>query len=435
MIMNGYIILKYITHNMSKKYIPIILSIILFIICGIIQNINPTLILNIFVQSLVTFIMYHTIENPDMKLLKEMHDAKEISDNANEEKTLFLYNITQEIRQTTKNIDNDADMIIESDSLDENKNNARNIKGETSKFRMMTNDIFDISAVEASNIKIYNSKYNIKTILKEVINVYNSNCKNKGIDFITNIEHNLPDSLYGDNISLKKALTLILTNSLKYTNKGYIELNVNTIIKNDICRLIITIEDSGTGIKSSEIEKIKVEKGNFREAYKLITLMNGTMMLSSNYGVGTKVKIILDQKMDIDKHQELKEYNQIFDNMKILIVDDNEATFKIIEKMLKGNNIELDTCLNGKECLNKIKTKNKYNLILLDEELSQISGEVLLEKLKEIRNFNIPVILLTKDNNYEYNEEYKNQGFDDYIVRPFKKEELLKKLENYITKI
>lgn len=425
-------ILKNINNLKNKKYIPIYIFLVA-IICGIIIQKNiPGLLIMTYVETLTVVIMYHTIENPDMKILKEMHEAKIISDNANEEKTLFLYNITQEIRETTKNIDNDADMIIESNSLDENKNNARNIKGETSKFRMMTNDIFDISAVEASNIKIYNSKYNIKTILKEVINVYNNNCKNKGIDFRTNIEHNLPDSLYGDNISIKKALTLILTNSLKYTTKGYIELNVNTIIKNDICRLIITIEDSGTGIKSSEIEKIKVEQGNFREAYKLITLMNGTIMLTSNYGAGTKVKIILDQKMDIDKHQELKQYNQLFDNMKILIVDDNETTFKIIEKILKGNNIELDTCLNGKECLNKIKTKNKYNLILLDEELSQISGEALLEKLKEIRNFNIPVILLTKDNSYEYNEEYKNQGFDDYLVRPFKKEELLKKLEKYI---
>ena len=159
--------------------------------------------------------------------------------------------------------------------------------------------------------------------------------------------------------------------------------------------------------------------------------MKGTMILSSNYGIGTKIKIILDQKMNIHVNKEETEYNAIYDNKSILVVDDNESTHKLIEKLLKDSNINIDYSLNGKDTLNKIKSKNKYALILIDEELSQITGAELLIKLKEIRNFNTPVILLTKDNNYEYSEEYLKQGFTSVIIKPLKKDNLLQVIDKF----
>ena len=384
-----------------------------------------------YVEAIITVVMYFTSENPDVKLLKEMHDAKVISDNANEEKTLFLYNMTQEIRETTKNINIEADNILESKDLELDKDSARNIKGETSKFTTMTNDILDVSTIDSSNIKIYNTKYNIKNIIKYLVITYQDICLNKGIEFRSNIEHNIPDMLYGDGIELKKVLTLLLNESIKNTDKGYIELNINTIIKNEIMRLIITIEDSGMGIKANELESVKINNKNISESYKAITLMNGTMILSSNYGIGTKIKIILDQKMNIHVNKEETEYNAIYDNKSILVVDDNESTHKLIEKLLKDSNINIDYSLNGKDTLNKIKSKNKYALILIDEELSQITGAELLIKLKEIRNFNTPVILLTKDNNYEYSEEYLKQGFTSVIIKPLKKDNLLQVIDKF----
>ena len=418
----------------SKKSIPVVLFIFLTIVVVFIQKNNPGLLLITAAETFITVIMYFTIENPDMKLLKEMHDAKEISDNANEEKTLFLYNMTQEIRETTKNIDNEADVIIDSDSIATDKDSARNIKGETAKFRTMTNDILDVSAIDASSIKIYNSVYNVKVLLKSLISNYTEISKNKNIEFRTNIEHNIPEYLYGDSISLKRAINLLLTYSVKNTNKGYVELNLNTIIKNDIVRLIITIEDSSMGIKSDELEKIKVDNKNINEAYKLITLMNGTMVLISNYGIGNKIKIILDQKIDKNETKEEKQYKEIYNNKKILVIDDNESSIKIIEKLLKGSNIVIDSSLNGKDAINKIRTKNRYDLILLDEELTSISGSELLSKLKSIRNFNIPVILLSKDNKYEYNEEYLKAGFTDILIKPLKKDNLLNIIDKYIDK-
>ena len=426
-----YCIIKNIKHIINIKYLPLLFYIIFGTLSIIWQISNPKLLLITPIESLVLFLMYFTIENPDVKLLKEMHDAKVISDNANEEKTMFLYNMTQEIRETTKNINVEADNILESKDLELDKDSARNIKGETSKFTTMTNDILDVSTIDSSNIKIYNTKYNIKTILKEVVSNYKTISMNKGIEFRSNIEHNIPDILYGDSIGLKKVLTLLLKESIKNTDKGYIEFNVNTIIKKDIIRLIITIEDSGIGIKANELESVKINNKNISESYKTITLMNGTMILSSNYGMGTKISIILDQKIEEKVTKELTMYKNTYDNKSILVVDDNESIHKLIEKLLKDNNINIDYSLNGKDTINKIKSKNKYDLILIDEELSQITGAELLIKLKEIRNFNTPVILLTKDNNYEYSEEYLKKGFTSVIIKPLKKDNLLQVIDKF----
>ena len=162
--------------------------------------------------------------------------------------------------------------------------------------------------------------------------------------------------------------------------------------------------------------------------------MNGAMVITSNYGTGNKIKIILDQKIDKSENKEEKKYQEIYNNKKILIIDNSEPSIKIIEKLLKNSNIEIDYSINGKDAYKKIATRNRYDLILLDEELNTITGEEMLENLKKIRNFNIPVILLSKDNKYEYNEEYLNMGFSDILIKPIKKEELLEKIDKNIIK-
>ena len=384
--------------------------------------------------TLISYLMFFTIENPDMKLLEEVHKSKEISDAANEEKTLFLYNMTQEIRKTTEYINANADMILDSDSLDDDKDCAREIKGITSKFNSMTNELFDVSKLDAASIKVYNNKYNVKNILKEIVTVYNKICKEVDLDFRVNIDHDVPEVMYGDSISLKEVLNIILDNSVKYTRDGFIEFNVNTIIKNDVCRLIITIEDNGIGIKSEDINKMKIEDKSLSKANKLVTLMNGAMMISSNYGYGTKVKIILDQKVEFDVNETVAKYEEIYEDIKILMVDDNDSGIKIIDKLIKGSNIKMDFATNGKECINKIKAYDKYNIILLDEQLSQISALELIKKIKGIKNFNIPVLLLTKDNSYEYNDEFKKLGFSDYLLKPIKKDDLINKINEYAKK-
>ena len=427
------LIIKNFKNILNKKYIPVLIFFVVGTASIVIQSIFPQLLLLTYVETFICVIMYFTIENPDMKLLRELHKSKEISDNANEEKTLFIYNLTQDIRSISGAIDDDADYILDSKNWDETYECARNIKFNSAKFTTMTNEILDVSQVDSSNIKTYTNKYNIKNILKQVINVYTDLCKNKELEFRTNIDHDVPELLYGDGIGLKEVLTTILNNSVKYTNKGFVEFSVNTIIKNNICRLIITIEDSGIGIKSEDINEIKVSNTSLAKANKLLTLMNGTMLVSSEYGIGTKIKIILDQKIEKIENTETKKYEEVLNNIKILAVDDSEAGLKIIEKLLKGSKTELTKAMNGKECIDKIKT-GKYDLILLDEELSQITADELIVKTKEIRNFETPVVLLTKDNSYEYNGEYIKNGFTGYILKPLKKEMFIDKINKYIEK-
>jgi len=412
----------------KRKVFPLYVFVISMTLFFGIHYFEQSLFLSSLSITLISYLMFFTIENPDMKLLEEVHKSKEISDAANEEKTLFLYNMTQEIRNTTEDINANADMILDSDSLDDDKDCAREIKGITSKFNSMANELFDVSKLDAANIKVYNNKYNVKNILKEIVTVYNKICREVELDFRVNIDHDVPEILYGDSIGLKDVLTTIMDNSVKYTSKGYIEFDVNTIIKNDICRLIITIEDSGTGIKSEDINKMKIDNKSLSKANKLITLMNGTMIISSNYGFGTKVKIVLDQKIENNLNADVVKYEEIYDDIKMLMVDDSDSGIKIIDKLIKGSNIKMDFATNGKECIDKIKSYDKYDIILLDEQLTQISALELIKKITSIRNFNIPVILLTKDNSYEYNDEYKKLGFSDYLLKPVKKDELLNKI-------
>ena len=430
-----------------KKFVPLYIFILLIIIVAIIQRIYPQATLITIVEFLIVFIMYHTIENPDMKMLDEVHKAKVISDNANEEKTLFLYNMTNEIRGITKDIDKETDNILdETDNkkidVEEINNSARNIKGSTAKFTTMTNEILDISSIDSASVRIYNEKYNIKRLLKEIVGMYKSKAQNKNLDFRVSIASDIPEYLYGDGINLKKVLTIILDNSIKYTNNGYIEFNINTIIKGDIARLIISVEDSGIGMKAEDINKIFTKKqerednhnlnNNLYNAKRLITLMNGTIIPSSSYGSGTTIKIILDQKYDtIDT--DINKYDNIYDKKKVLLIDDSPSSEKLFNKILSGTNIELTSVKLGKEGLEKIRSKEKYDLILLDEELEPQNGHIIMRKLLEIRNFNIKVILLTKDNKYDYDDSYLQEGFTDYIIKSSDKEEILNKMNKYLS--
>ena len=430
-----------------KKFVPLYIFILLIIIVAIIQRIYPQATLITIVEFLIVFIMYHTIENPDMKMLDEVHKAKVISDNANEEKTLFLYNMTNEIRGITKDIDKETDNILdETDNkkidVEEINNSARNIKGSTAKFTTMTNEILDISSIDSASVRIYNEKYNIKRLLKELVGIYKPKAQNKNLDFRVSIASDIPEYLYGDGINLKKVLTIILDNSIKYTNNGYIEFNINTIIKGDIARLIISVEDSGIGMKAEDINKIFTKKqerednhnlnNNLYNAKRLITLMNGTIVPSSSYGSGTTIKIILDQKYDtIDT--DINKYDNIYDKKKVLLIDDSPSSEKLFNKILSETNIELTSVKLGKEGLEKIRNKEKYDLILLDEELEPQNGHIIMRKLLEIRNFNIKVILLTKDNKYDYDDSYLQEGFTDYIIKSSDKEEILNKMNKYLS--
>ena len=431
----------------DKRFFPILIFLIVGGIASYIQYMNPGLLLATPIHAFITFLMYFTIENPDVKMIEEYHKAKEISDNANEDKTMFLYNMTNDIRLITKDINYNTDAAINEMSnkkLDKDLVNdyLRAIKENTARFTTMTNEILDVDSIDSVSIKVYDDKYNIKLLLKKIVTLYSDECSKKGLTFRSDIASDLPEYLYGDNLGLKNVLISILDNSIKYTKEGYIELNVNTIIKNNIARLIITIEDSGVGISPDEMDSIfykrKEEidgsnmKSNLFTARKLITLMGGTIIPSSNYGNGTTMKIVLDQKIVEEANEKYNKYESFYDEKKILLVDDNISTEKIISKLIRDTNIKLDYVSLGKEALDKIRGKEKYDLILLDEVMDPLDGVTVMKKFKDIRNFKTNVILLTRNNEYEYNEEYLKYGFSGYLLKPISKDKLFEIIDKYL---
>ena len=431
----------------DKRFFPILIFLIVGGIASYIQYMNPGLLLATPIHAFITFLMYFTIENPDVKMIEEYHKAKEISDNANEDKTMFLYNMTNDIRLITKDINYNTDAAINemnNKKVDKDLVNdyLRAIKENTARFTTMTNEILDVDSIDSASIKVYDDKYNIKLLLKKIVTLYSDECSKKGLTFRSDIASDLPEYLYGDNLGLKNVLTSILDNSIKYTKEGYIELNVNTIIKNNIARLIITIEDSGVGISPDEMDSIfykrKEEidgsnmKSNLFTARKLITLMGGTIIPSSNYGNGTTMKIVLDQKIVEEANEKYNKYESFYDEKKILLVDDNISTEKIISKLLRDTNIKLDYVSLGKEALDKIRGKEKYDLILLDEVMDPLDGVTVMKKFKDIRNFKTNVILLTRNNEYEYNEEYLKYGFSGYLLKPISKDKLFEIIDKYL---
>ena len=431
----------------DKRFFPILIFLIVGGIASYIQYMNPGLLLATPIHAFITFLMYFTIENPDVKMIEEYHKAKEISDNANEDKTMFLYNMTNDIRLITKDINYNTDAAINEMSnkkVDKDLVNdyLRAIKENTARFTTMTNEILDVDSIDSASIKVYDDKYNIKLLLKKIVTLYSDECSKKSLSFRSDIASDLPEYLYGDNLGLKNVLTSILDNSIKYTKEGYIELNVNTIIKNNIARLIITIEDSGVGISPDEMDSIfykrKEEidgsnmKSNLFTARKLITLMGGTIIPSSNYGNGTTMKIVLDQKIVEEANEKYNKYESFYDEKKILLVDDNISTEKIISKLIRDTNIKLDYVSLGKEALDKIRGKEKYDLILLDEVMDPLDGVTVMKKFKDIRNFKTNVILLTRNNEYEYNEEYLKYGFSGYLLKPISKDKLFEIIDKYL---
>ena len=431
----------------DKRFFPILIFLIVGGIASYIQYMNPGLLLATPIHAFITFLMYFTIENPDVKMIEEYHKAKEISDNANEDKTMFLYNMTNDIRLITKDINYNTDAAINEMSnkkVDKDLVNdyLRAIKENTARFTTMTNEILDVDSIDSASIKVYDDKYNIKLLLKKIVTLYSDECSKKGLTFRSDIASDLPEYLYGDNLGLKNVLTSILDNSIKYTKEGYIELNVNTIIKNNIARLIITIEDSGVGISPDEMDSIfykrkeEIEgsnmKSNLFTARKLITLMGGTIIPSSNYGNGTTMKIVLDQKIVEEANEKYNKYESFYDEKKILLVDDNISTEKIISKLLRDTNIKLDYVSLGKEALDKIRGKEKYDLILLDEVMDPLDGVTVMKKFKDIRNFKTNVILLTRNNEYEYNEEYLKYCFSGYLLKPISKDKLFEIIDKYL---
>mgnify|MGYP001106290217 CR=1 FL=1 len=430
-ILDFILFIKYFKNMTFKEKVPMLLLLLLIGGLLLVNNIAPEIQIISSSFALITVIMYFTIENPDKKLLEEIHVSKKIADAANEDKSMLIYNMMNEVKSIASDINKSSEVILNSNNLEENRFFAREIIASNNKLYSMANDIYNIDVIDDINVKTVKNKYNIKLLLKEVISKNKELFENKNISFRFNIDSNLPNSLYGDSINLKNVLNTIIGNSYKYTDKGYVELSVNAIFKKDIVRLIIKIEDSGVGIKAEDLEKClnknTKEQNSLYGARKTINIIGGNLLISSEYNKGTIVTIILDQKIYTNNNKD-----NYVNNKKILIVDDNNSSIKLISKILEKHNILYDSSNLCKDALDRIRKGYKYDLILLDEDMPYLSWNVIMKKLKNIKGFKIPVIILTKNDGMNNIKEYKDVGITDYILKPIDKDYLMNKISKYL---
>lgn len=432
-ILDFILFIKYFKNMTFREKVPMLLLLLLIGGLLLVNNIAPEIQIISSSFALITVIMYFTIENPDKKLLEEIHMSKKIADAANEDKSMLIYNMMNEVKSIASDINKSSEVILNSNNLEENRFFVREIISSNNKLYSMANNIYNIDVIDDINVKTVKNKYNIKLLLKEVISKNKELFEDKDISFRFNIDSNLPNTLYGDSINLKNVLNTIIGNSYKYTDKGYVELSVNAIFKKDIVRLIIKIEDSGIGIKAEDLEKClnknTKDQNSLYGARKTINIMGGNLLISSEYNKGTIVTIILDQKIYTNNKDN---YDNYVNNKKILIIDDNNSSIKLISKILDKHNILYDSSNLGKEALDRIRKGDKYDLILLDEDMPYMNGINVMNKFSKIKGFDTKVILLTKNSNIIYDDIYKDSGFCDYIIKPIDKDDLMNKINKYL---
>lgn len=394
--------------HLDKRHIPMLFVVVSCIFLFFVYKYNPYLIVISITITLVNYLMYFTIENPDVKMLLEMKKSKDKLDKSNYDKSMFLFDMSKMVKRSTENINKIAYDVLDDRNIDKD-NSMREIINEVSMLNTMCNKMFNINEIEASKIKIYNKKYDVKLLIKTLVKSYNRDNLNLSID------SNIPDNLYGDAITLKECL---IDGLELFVNSDNIILNINSVNKNDICRLIISIEGNGA---------IDIENNDlYKNIYNRIILMGGFIILENN-----KINIILDQKMVIDKDDSLEKYTNYLKKISILVVDENISNQKLISKCLDDDNVDLTFVNYGKECLNRIRNNEKYDLILMSDELNYMSYIETVKKLKLISGFNSILILMTRDNNLEYTGSYKKYGFDDYILKPISRNKLITLLEKY----
>ena len=437
----------------SKKYVPIIFYIFIGTAVTLVQLTNPSILIITAMETFVTILMYFTIENPDMKLINELNIAKDQAIKANNAKSEFLSSMSHEIRTPLNAIVGFSQALSEEDINDNAKDEVKDIMMASNSLLELVNGILDISKIESGKIEIVNTEYQFKNIYDELVILAKARMGDKPLDFRCHYDEDIPSVLYGDYTRVKQVILNILTNAVKYTREGYIDFSVSSVRKDDICRLIISVEDSGIGIKQENIpklftkfERLDLEKNITIEGTglglaitkKLVELMNGTIVVQSIYGKGSKFTIAIDQRVVhkevvVEKREEKKVSEVHAEGRKVLIVDDNKINLKVASRLLENYKLDITTVESGALCIEKVNS-DTYDLILMDDMMPNMSGVETLHKLKEIDGFATPVVALTANAVTGMKEKYLNDGFDDYLAKPINRDELNNIVAKYLNK-
>ena len=368
----------------------------------------------------------------------------------------FISGTSHEVRTLLNTIIGLADDINSYETIPEEiREDAEDLETASKELLELINNILDYNKIETDRMVIINTHYNPTELFEKIATANEMNIGDKPINLNTNISSALPYELIGDKKHIKEVVNNLITNAIKYTDGGDIWFDVECINDNDDCNITIRVKDTGRGIKKERLEKIfakfeklNIERDTSREGTglglaitkSLVEMMGGKIEVESVYGEGTTFTINLPQKINLMEEPDLTRTQRLelekinydeegYGYKKILIVDDNILNIKVARRALEQFDLILEECHNGEECLETIEEDSDYDLILMDIMMPVMGGEETLKKLKEIEGFDIPVIALTADAVEGSQEKYENEGFIDYIAKPFSKIQIKEKLD------
>lgn len=448
-----YCLLRNLKKISTKEYIPLLTFMVLSTFCMIIQKTYPEITLMLMCHSIVTSLMYFTIENPDVKMVKELEVAKNEAEKANHAKSEFLSSMSHELRTPLNAIVCFSELLESKEGLDsESKDFAKDIVSASHNLLDLVNGVLDISKIEAGKMELINKEYNSFELFNSLSTMVIPRIGDKPIDFKTVIASDIPPVLKGDTGKLKQIILNLLTNAVKYTDKGFIKYRVECIndYKNNQTKLIITVTDTGRGIKKEDIDRLFKKFERLEEdrntsiegtglglaiTESLAELMGGKITVISDYGKGSTFKFVVVEEI-VNKEGNLVVNEQTtlnyetFEGKKVLVVDDSKLNLKVAENVLKNFKVSTETVTSGLECLSCVKSK-KYDIIFMDIMMPNMSGVEVLKKLRE-EKVNIPVIALTADAIEGQEEKYISEGFDGYLSKPIDKTKLKVILNKYL---
>ena len=394
--------------------------------------------------------------------ITKLQASEQAAEMANRAKSTFLARMSHEIRTPINGVIGMNKMILQKCNDDQIIGYAKMVQISARNLVELVNDILDISKIEANHMQLENAVYQFKVMLHEVIDLMRVRAEEKGLEFNVNIIGNIPNALNGDEKKLRQVLMNVISNAVKYTRKGSVNIAVEGLCKEDNYFIRFIVKDTGIGIKSENIDKIfeafeRVDTANNKGiegtglglsiVKSLVQMMGGSIQANSEYDVGSEFIIEVPQKpvseetfdnntFEEGKEEDTGEYQVqlCIPDKSILVVDDNEINRIVASELFSYTKASIDTAASGKECLKLVK-ENSYDFILLDHIMPEMDGIQVLEELKRMpdnRSKNAVIIVLTANAIQGAREEYLEKGFDDYLSKPIEMEQVEKVLKKYL---